>query len=64
MKSDMLLDNSNLRRCCGEMPVFHKFSVVKAWAIECRINGHIHNTGLCDSAEEAIRKWEAGELAK
>ena len=61
VKSDKLLDNHNLRMCCGEKPVFHQFSVLGAFAIECRKNGHIHNTGLCNSAEEAVKIWNGSE---
>lgn len=64
IKSDMLLENNNLRECCGEKPVFHQFTSLNCWAIECRVNGHIHNTGLCKSQEEAIEKWEDGDIAE
>lgn len=57
VKSDKLLDNHNLRLCCGEKPVFHQFTGLGAWAIECRRSGHIHNTGLCNSPEAAVDAW-------
>ena len=63
IKSDVLLDNSNLRVCCGTKPIFHQFTKFGCWAIECGKNGHIHNTGFCSSKEEAIRRWNTGELA-
>ena len=62
LKSDMLLDTDRLRKCCGVAPVFHQFTKLGLWAIECGKNGHIHNTGLCNSKEEATKKWEAGEF--
>lgn len=63
-KSDMLLDTDGMRKCCGVNPVFHRFTKLGLWGIECGKNGHIHNTGLCKSEEEAIKKWEEGELAE
>ena len=63
-KSDALLDTSGMRKCCGAEPIFHQFTKLGLWAVECGRNGHIHNTGLCGSKEEAASKWERGELAK
>lgn len=57
VKSDVLLDNSGLRTCCNVNPIFHQFTGLGCWAIECGKNGHIHNTGLCNSKEEAIETW-------
>lgn len=63
-KSDAFLDEGGMRKCCGTDPIFHQFTKLGLWAVECGKNGHIHNTGLCRSREEAARKWEEGELAK
>lgn len=30
---------------------------LKAWAVECSVNGHIHNTPLCDSEYKARLAW-------
>ena len=59
MKPDKLIDPRplHLRGCCGEAPVVHEFSSIRAYGIECRVNGHIHNTGLCDRLEEACNRW-------
>ncbi len=59
MKSDKLIDPRPLRlkRCCGELPVVHQFSGLGCYGIECRINGHIHNTGFCDSLQRACQIW-------
>lgn len=56
-KSDCLLPTDRLKKCCGEDPIFHKFSSLKCYAIECRVNGHIHNTGFADTESEAIEIW-------
>ncbi len=63
MKSDKLIDPRplHLRMCCGEMPIVHQFSDLGCYAIECRINGHIHNTGLCDTLEQACKEWNSKE---
>lgn len=59
MKSDKLIDPRplHLKKCCGEMPVVHQFSNLGCFAIECRVNGHIHNTGLCDTLKRACEEW-------
>ncbi len=59
MKSDTLIDPAplNLKKCCGELPVVHQFTGIGCFGIECRINGHIHNTHLCNSLKDACREW-------
>lgn len=57
IKSDRLLCAEKLRKCCGETPIFHYFSTINSFAIECVVNGHIHNTNLCNTEEEAIEAW-------
>jgi len=61
MKSDKLIDPRPLRlkKCCGEYPIVHQFSDFGCYAVECRVNGHIHNTGLCDALERACEIWNA-----
>ena len=61
MKSDKLIDPRplHLSMCCGEMPIVHQFSDIGCYAIECRINGHIHNSGLCDTLEQACKEWNS-----
>lgn len=63
MKSDKLIDPRPLylRVCCGEMPIVLQFSDIGCYAIECRINGHIHNSGLCDTLEQACKVWNSEE---
>ena len=58
IKSDMLLDASRLSKCCGQEPVFHKFSSIAAYGIECRVNGKIHHTFLHNTEKGAIEDWE------
>lgn len=62
MKSDELIDPRplHLRMCCGGTPVVHHFSDIGCYAIECRINGHIHNSGLCETLEKACKEWNRG----
>lgn len=62
-KSDYLLSCDNLRECCNKKPVFHQFTNLGLWSIECAENGHIHNTGLCKSKQVAIDKWNQCDLA-
>lgn len=45
--------------CCGEAPKLHCFMGLRAWAVECSVNGHIHNTPLCDSEYKARLAWNA-----
>lgn len=47
-----------LKPCCGEPPILRYIESLNAWAIECSQNGHIHNTGFCNSKKEAIRRWQ------
>jgi hypothetical protein len=63
MKNDKLLDPRplGLRKCCGEWAVVHQFSGPGWYGIECRVNGHIHNTHLCHSLEQACREWNERE---
>ena len=43
--------------CCGAAPNLRRFMGLKAWAVECSVNGHIHNTPLCDSEYKARLAW-------
>lgn len=43
------------------MPIVHHFSDLGCYAIECRKNGHIHNSGLCDTLEKACNEWNGKE---
>ena len=52
-----LTDAGVLVPCCGEAPKLHCFMGLRAWAVECSVNGHIHNTPLCDSEHEARLAW-------
>ena len=52
-----LTDAGVLVPCCGEAPKLHCFMGLRAWAVECAVNGHIHNTPLCDSEHEARLAW-------
>ena len=45
--------------CCGKAPNFHHFVGLGTWAVECSVNGHIHNTTLCSSEYEARLAWNA-----
>lgn len=59
LRSDTLIDPRplHLKNCCGQEPVVHRFTSVNAYGIECRVNGHIHNTGLWDSLGKAVEAW-------
>ena len=52
-----LTEKGVLLPCCGEAPNLHCFMGLRAWAVECSVNGHIHNTPLCDSEHEARLAW-------
>ena len=52
-----LTEKGVLLPCCGEAPKLHCFMGLRAWAVECSVNGHIHNTPLCDSEHEARLAW-------
>ena len=52
-----LTDAGVLLPCCGKEPNLHHFMGLGAWAIECLVNGHIHNTTLCNSEYEARLAW-------
>ena len=54
-----LLPSDGLRKCCGHTPIFHKFTGLNSFAVECAVNGHIHNTGFCDSELKARVLWNA-----
>ena len=43
--------------CCGEVPELKFIEGIKAWVVECSVNGHIHNTGFCDSEYAARLVW-------
>ena len=52
-----LTDAGVLVPCCGKAPQLNCFIGLGAWAVECSANGHIHNTGLCNSEFEARLAW-------
>ena len=52
-----LTDAGVLLPCCGKAPNFHHFVGLGAWAVECSVNGHIHNTTLCSSEYESRLAW-------
>ena len=52
-----LTDAGVLLPCCGTAPNLRRFMGLKAWAVECSVNGHIHNTPLCDSEYKARLAW-------
>ena len=52
-----LTDAGVLVPCCGKAPNFHHFVGLGAWAVECSVNGHIHNTTLCSSEYESRLAW-------
>lgn len=52
-----LTDAGVLVPCCGAAPNLRRFMGLKAWAVECSVNGHIHNTPLCDSEYKARLAW-------
>ncbi len=49
-----------LRKCCGKEPVLRYLPDLRCWAVECRVNGHIHNTGFCDTRQQAEKVWNYG----
>ena len=63
MRNDKLIDPRplHLRMCCGEMPIVRQFRSLGCYAIECRISGHIHNSGLCDTLKQACKEWNSKE---
>ena len=52
-----LTEKGVLVPCCGAAPNLLCFVGLKAWAVECAVNGHIHNTPLCNSEYEARLAW-------
>lgn len=50
-------ERGELLPCCGKAPQLDCFIGLRAWAVECSVNGHIHNTGLCNSEFEARLAW-------
>ena len=52
-----LTEQGVLVPCCGKAPQLNCFIGLGAWAVECSANGHIHNTGLCNSEFEARLAW-------
>lgn len=54
-----VLPSDGLCKCCGQTPVFHKYTGLNSFAVECSVNGHIHNTGFCDSELKAKVLWNA-----
>ena len=43
---------------CGGAATLRYIKEFGQWAVECSKNGHIHNTGFCDTAEQARNRWE------
>lgn len=54
---ERLTDAGVLLPCCGEVPELKLIGGLKAWVVECSVNGHIHNTGFCSSIGNAVRNW-------
>ena len=52
-----LTEQGVLLSCCGAAPNLRRFMGLEAWAVECSVNGHIHNTPLCNSEYEARLAW-------
>ena len=55
--AERLTDAGVLVPCCGEDPKLRCFMGLGAWAVECSVNGHIHNTALCNSEYDARLAW-------
>ena len=58
------MDEIKLPQCCGVPARLLYLAPLRAWAVECGKNGHIHNTGFCESKEEAVRVWQTMKKAK
>lgn len=43
---------------CGGSATLRYIEELGGWAIECSKSGHIHNTGFCDTAEQARNRWK------
>ena len=43
---------------CGGPATLRYIEELGEWAIECSKSGHIHNTGFCDTAEQARNRWK------
>ena len=44
------------KKCvCGGKGILKKFPF--GYVIECNKNGHIHNTGFCETVKQAYDKW-------
>jgi len=58
-----LFSSDGLRPCCGETPLFKAFDFSSGtlFAVECRKNGHIHNTGLHKTREAAVKLWNSAK---
>lgn len=52
-----LTEKGELLPCCGVQPLLHRFEPLNCYGIECGENGHIHNTGFCDSEYAARLAW-------
>lgn len=52
-----LTEQGVLLPCCGVPPILHYFDPLDCYGIEYGENGHIHNTGFCDSEYEARLAW-------
>lgn len=57
--TDEELENQTefLLPCCGKQPKLKFIYGLKAWGVECAVNGHIHNTGFRSSRENAVNVW-------
>ena len=55
--AERLTDAGVLVLCCGKPPILKFHFGIKAWTVECAVNGHIHNTGFCSTKERAIDTW-------
>ena len=52
-----MVEKEFLLPCCGKQPELKFICGLKAWVVECTVNGHIHNTGFCSSRENAVNIW-------
>lgn len=57
--AERLTAYGKLLPCCGKPPVLQFHFGLKAWTLECAVNGHLHNTGFRTTKERAIRAWNA-----
>lgn len=43
---------------CGGAATLRYIKEFGQWAVECSKNGHIHNTGFCNTVEQARNRWK------